>query len=80
MLSTHQLFDLNHSLAGSYLAGFDYPWQALKGIKDLILKLGSALGEEYTEVTPTVWVPATAPSSAVLLWWVKTAWWAILWN
>ena len=60
MLSTHQLFDLNHSLAGSYLAGFDYPWQALKGIKDLILKLGSALGEEYTEVTPTVWVHNTA--------------------
>ena len=59
MLSTHQLFDLNHSLAGSYLAGFDYPWQALKGIKDLILKLGSALGEEYTEVTPTVWVHNT---------------------
>ena len=60
MLSTHQLFDLNHSLAGSYLAGFDYPWQALKGIKDLILKLGSALGEEYTEVTPTVWAHITA--------------------
>ena len=60
MLSTHQLFDLNHSLAGSYLAGFDYPWQALKGIKDLILKLGPALGEEYTEVTPTVWVHNTA--------------------
>ena len=60
MLSTHQLFDLNHSLAGSYLAGFDYPWQALKGIKDLILKLGSALGEEYTEVTSTVWVHNTA--------------------
>ena len=60
MLSTHQLFDLNHSLAGSYLAGFDYPWKALKGIKDLILKLGSALGEEYTEVTPTVWVHNTA--------------------
>ena len=60
MLSTHQLFDLNHSLAGSYLAGFDYPWQALKGIKDLILKVGSALGEEYTEVTPTVWVHNTA--------------------
>ena len=60
MLTTQQLYDLNHSLAGSYLAGFDYPWQALKGIKDLILSLGPTLGEDYTEVSPTVWIHKTA--------------------
>jgi len=60
MLTTLDLYDLNHSLAGSYLAGFDYPWQALGGIKNLILTLGSALNEEYTEVSPTVWVHKTA--------------------
>ena len=60
MLTTTQLYDLNHSLAGNYLAGFDYPWQALKGIKELILTLGPALGEDYTEVAPTVWVHKTA--------------------
>ena len=60
MLKTKQLFDLNHTLAGNYLAGFDYPWQALKGIKDLILNLGPALGEEYNEVSPAVWVHNTA--------------------
>ena len=60
MLKTLQLYDLNHSLAGTYLAGFEYPWQALKGIKDLILNLGPALGEEYIEVSPTVWVHKTA--------------------
>ena len=43
-----------------YLAGFEYPWQALSGIKNLILELGSRLGEEYTEVSPTVWVHKTA--------------------
>ena len=60
MLNTLQLYDLNHSLAGQYLAGFDYPWKALGGIKDLILELGTSLGEEYEEVSPTVWVHKTA--------------------
>ena len=44
MLKTCDLYDLTHTLAGSYLAGYEYPWQALKGIKDLILTLGPRLG------------------------------------
>ncbi len=60
MIKTLQLFDLKHSAAGEYLAGFEYPWQALKGIKDLILSLGAALGDDYTEVSPQVWVHKTA--------------------
>ena len=60
MLKTTDLYDLNHSRAGAYLSGFEYPWQALAGIKDLILTLGPMLGEEYTEVAPTVWVHQTA--------------------
>ena len=60
MMKTTELYDLRHSAAGEYLAQFAYPWQALKGIQDLILDLGSRLGEEYTEVAPTVWVHKTA--------------------
>ena len=60
MLNTLQLYDLNHTIANHYLAGFDYPWQALSGIKNLILALGPDLGDEYTEVSPTVWVHKTA--------------------
>ena len=60
MLNTLQLYDLTHSLAGQYLAGFDYPWQALKGIRDLILQLGSGLDDAYEEIAPTVWVHKTA--------------------
>ena len=60
MYHVTDLFDLSHSLAGQYLSGFDYPWQALKGIKDLILALGSSLGEDYTEVSPTIWVHKSA--------------------
>ena len=60
MLTTTDLFDLNHSLAGTYLAAFSHPWQALDGISGLILELGPALGDDYTEVAPQVWVHKTA--------------------
>lgn len=60
MYKTSELYDLSHSLAGSYLSGFEYPWQALAGIKSLILTLGPALDCDYTEVSPSVWVHNTA--------------------
>ncbi len=59
-LNTTGLFDLSRTLAGDYLARFIYPWQALDGIKDLILALGPALGEDYEERAPQVWVHKTA--------------------
>ena len=55
------LLDLSHTLAGDYLAQFAYPWQALDGIKNLILALGATLPkEEYDEIAPNVWVHKTA--------------------
>jgi hypothetical protein len=43
------LFDLEHTLAKAYLAEFEYPWEALRGIQDMILALGRQLPEEYAE-------------------------------
>jgi len=60
MMKTTDLFDLQHSLAGEYLKEFQYPWQALKGIKDMILSIGETLGENYNEIKPTVWIHKTA--------------------
>jgi NDP-sugar pyrophosphorylase family protein len=54
------LFDLKHSLGGEYLSGFEYPWEALKGIKDLIISLGKSLGDDYKEISENVWVHNTA--------------------
>ena len=60
-LNTTKLLDLTHTLAGEYLAQFEYPWQALDGIKDLILELGASLSaEEYNQPAPNVWVHKTA--------------------
>ena len=59
-MKIENLYDLSHTLAAEYLSGFTYPWEALKGIKDMILTLGPTLGEDYTEVSPSVWVHKSA--------------------
>ncbi len=61
MYTIKDLYDLNHTLAKDYLSQFTYPWEALKGIKDLIVEIGQTLDpEEYTEVSEHVWVHKTA--------------------
>ena len=61
MLKISEMYDLEHTLAKEYLGGFTYPWEALGGIKELIVKLGERLDKElYTEVSPQVWVHKTA--------------------
>ncbi|MDO4484536.1 MAG: UDP-N-acetylglucosamine pyrophosphorylase [Clostridia bacterium] len=59
-MKINELYDLTHTLAADYLAGFEYPWEALKGIKDMIIALGAQLGDDYSEVAPQVWVHKTA--------------------
>ena len=61
MLTIKEMYDLEHSLAGAYLAQFTYPWEALAGIKTMIVELGEKLDRaEYDEVAPQVWVHKTA--------------------
>lgn len=60
MIKTMELYDMSHSLAGSYLQNYEYPWQALAGIKALILELGPTLGEDFVQAAPDVWVHKTA--------------------
>ena len=56
MYKITDLYDLNHTQADSYLTQYEYPWEALKGIKDFIIELGSSLGDDYTEISEHVWV------------------------
>ena len=55
------LFDLNNTLAKEYLSNFTYPWEALKGISNLIIELGNKLNKnEYNLVNENVWIHKTA--------------------
>ena len=60
MYAIAHLFDLSHTRSASYLQQFTYPWEALSGIQAHIIALGSALGEDFIEVSPQVWVHKTA--------------------
>ena len=60
MLKICDLYDLSHTMAKDYLESFTYPWEALKGIKDMILALGEKLDGEFDQVQPQVWVHKTA--------------------
>ena len=61
MCKINELYDLEHTQAKAYLAGFTYPWEALTGIKDFILALGVTLNkDDFLEVSEHVWVHRTA--------------------
>ena len=69
MLTVNELFDLTHSLAGDFLAGFTWPWEALPHIKEEILRLiGTLPRDEYRELAPGVWAHKTvqpAPTASL---------------
>ena len=61
MYTIEQMYDLDHTLAKEYLSQFTYPWEALKGIKDMIIEVGKTLSKaEYDEDKEHVWVHKTA--------------------
>ena len=57
MYSTKDLYEEGHSLASSYIHSFTYPWEALSGIKNLILEIGKTLSpDEYDNPKEGVWI------------------------
>lgn len=61
MIKTKDLFDLSHTVANDYLSSFEYPWQALSGIRDMINRFGQLLDKnEYNEIDECVWVHKSA--------------------
>ena len=61
MYTIKDLYDLDHTLAKNYLSQYEYPWEALKGMKDMIVEIGEKLDKnEYDEVSEHVWIHKTA--------------------
>lgn len=56
-LSIKALYDLDHTISKEYLLNYKYPFEALAGIKNLIIELGSKLDKSlYKEVSKNVWI------------------------
>ena len=61
MYHIKELFNLEKTLAGDYLSGFSYPWEALGGLKDFIRTLGNSLNKgEYDEIANEIWAHKSA--------------------
>lgn len=63
MYRIKDLYDLTHTYeeAAHYLEGFEYPWEALAGIKALIVKIGESLpADEYDHPADDVWIAKDA--------------------
>ena len=55
------LYTLDETIAKSYLEGFTYPWEALKGISDFIKEIGPTLDPEvYEQRGENIWVAKNA--------------------
>ncbi|MBO2517772.1 MAG: UDP-N-acetylglucosamine pyrophosphorylase [Clostridiales bacterium] len=60
-LKIRDLYDLSHTKAAEYLEKFEYPWQALTGISDLIVAIGNTLpASEYDHPAENVWIAKDA--------------------
>ena len=60
-LKITSLYDLSRTAAAEYLGGFEYPWEALAGIRDFVLAYGSTLSEdEYEKRGEDVWIARSA--------------------
>ena len=56
-----ELFDLTKTMASDYLDSFTYPFEALKGISELIVRLGESLDSSiYEKRGENVWVAKSA--------------------
>lgn len=61
MVEIKDLYDLDHTLAKDYLLKYQYPWEVLKEIKNIIVEIGKNLDlKEYKEIKENVWVHNTA--------------------
>ena len=61
MYKTADLLDLEHTIARSLFEGTQYPWEALSGISELILKLGPTLpADEFDSPEEGVWIAKDA--------------------
>ena len=61
MLKIKDMYDLDHTIAKDYLERFEYPWEALSGLKEYIEELGKTLPEdEYIKRGDNIWIAKDA--------------------
>ena len=63
-LLINNMYDLSHTAAADFMKEYDYPWEVLPHIKDIILALGEKIDrecpEDYEKRGDNVWIHKTA--------------------
>ena len=70
MYKTENLLDLKYTIAHSYLKKYEYPWEVIPEIKNIILEIGKNLDkEEYKAIKENVWLhkQATVDDNVVII-------------
>ncbi len=62
-MKINELFSLEYTLSADYLSSFNYGWEALSGISQMIIELSKSLSAEYTELWDKIWVHKTVKLS-----------------
>ena len=57
---TAELLDLSHSIAADHFKKYEYPYQIIPHIKEIITAIQSSLGEDYEQISEGVFVHKTA--------------------
>ena len=61
MMTIHDLYSLEETIAADLFEGATYPWELLPKIKDYIIKLGDSLNPEiYEKRGEDIWVAKSA--------------------
>lgn len=57
MYKTENMLDLKHTIAKDYLINYEYPWEAIPEINNIILEIAKKLNkEEFIQIKENVWV------------------------
>lgn len=59
-IKTEELLDLSHSAAGRYLKEYEYPYNAIPHIKEIILDIQSGLSDDFIQIKEGVFAHKTA--------------------
>lgn len=61
MYKTKDLLNLEHTIVKKYFDNYEYPWQILPNISNIIIELSKNLNkDEFNEVKENVWIHKTA--------------------
>ena len=61
ILTTQELFAPGHTRAWAHLSGYEYPWEILAEIKDIIREVGATLPpDEYDHPAEDIWIARSA--------------------